>query len=1306
MKRITIWLLTFLFCFPVLSSGYAFTHITTKNTSLSYDGITAITQDSRGFIWIGTYKGLNRYDGYTIKPYFKEDMGLQSDMVHSIAEDLEGNLWVGTDHGVTIYNYIHDTFVPLTHISDKGTSIKNKVTFIAVDNGGKVCMLVNDQGCFSYCPKTQLLENITYEELGMSGFRKMLINSDGSFYISRYHANLYHIDSSMSRISPIQTGEPPQDYFANDEIEGLFRSSDGHLYVASTQKGLSSVDIINKTAKTLFTLPKGVLLTHAHLQDESTFWFSTHTGVWKYDIHSGQTTLLQHDPQDIFSISDDYINCIYTDKDGGLWIGTKDGGVNYCGAYQNNFEKQYLADGKSLQGVLVSGFAEAPDGRIWVATEGGGFFIYDPESRRTTSFNNHAIPSRICSLCFDGKQLWFGTRNGLYKLDTGNGYVKQYGVLQCEQGIHDPNVYLIHKDSNDDILIGTTLGLFRYDRTRDKFIELRHFDGIFTTSAANDPKNPTDIWFSTFADGVLRWNIDSQKNLSIWSCHNRGGLLNDKVVSIFIDSRSRVWAIGFSNGIYRYDEQSRKFVRQEIPGLKSDVFFKALEDNNGNLWLASDAGLVQYDPESNDAYLYTERDGLLDSGFTNCALESSSGDMYFGSKNGFIRFNPQHLTNGPDMTNVVISSMQIGEEQAQFEQNIDLIKEITLKNDQNSFGFNFSILGLTLPSSRSIQCRLKGHEEHWRDILGKRSVFYYNIPPGQYDLEIRISDNENTWKEGHAPLRIIVKKTFWASPGGIILILLSICTFTLLVIFYERKHTLRKKEKEAEEFRKRKEEETFREKMNFFSHVIHEIKTPLTLIKTPLSSIMSRNDMDEDTVHDLEVMNNSAVYLTRLVNELLDYIRIEKMGFALKCEDIDIIEKLKSSIFNFSDTIRNNNLSLNFQPTPDKCIVYADSSALDKILNNLLLNAVKYAESSISLNVTIEDNNVIVKFANDGSVIPIEYREEIFKPFVQYQDNSKVHKSGVGIGLPLAKNLAKMHSGDLILEDLDDETCFILSLPVKESSEKGEQISRTEAEDESHQRNDLERILIADDNREFLDYLSSKIQKNYNTMTTADGKVAYKVLKENNIDLLISDISMPEMTGLELCEAVRKDIELSHIPIIIISARVSIESKIQAMQAGADLYIEKPFDMEYLQSSIHNILEKRRLMRNAFSNGLVKTDINMFGLPKKDEEFFSKFDAAIRENLSNNEFSNEDLAAYLNMSESTMVRKIRKLLNTSPNSYIRSIRLSVAAEMLKDSHGNNITEICYTVGFSSVSYFAKCFKEQYGMTPTEWASRT
>lgn len=1281
--------------------GYEFTHLTKDNNGLSYDGISAIMQDSRGFIWIGTYKGLNRYDGNTFKVYGMLEMGLDSDFVYSIVEDSEGNLWIGTDKGVCMYSYRQDRFVPLRTVSSEGSVITNKVTFITVEPDGRVWMLVNDQGCFAYDIHRGELHEWPYRKIGFSGFRKMLRCVDGDVWISRYHSNLYHADSSFREVHPVVLGDQ-SDFFEDDEIEGLFYAPDGSLLVASMKRGLSEVDLVAKRVEVLLALPENSLLQHAFLENDRNVWLSTSKGVWRYDLLTGESLCLRNDEMDMFSLSNDYTTCTFVDKDGGLWVGTKDAGVNYSGPSQNNFEKQYLADGESLENVMVSGFAEDEAGRIWVATEEKGLLVYDPQAHRTSKYRLEGIPSRICSICYDDGYLWFGTRVGLFRLDIAANRLKVYGVLKRVQGVNDPNVYMIYKTSDGEIFVGTTLGLFRYERSSDSFLEIPAFDGIFTTSAVEDPLHPGVVWFSSYANGVYCWDSISDKLVN-YDASSGCGLTNDKICSIFIDHKARIWAVGFSIGVAMFDRESGRFTvydRRNVQALTSDVFFKALEDKAGNLWLASDEGLVEFNPEIGGGYVYTRIDGLLDSKFTNSAFRSASGDMYFGSDNGFIRFNPEALPRTSNIPSVVLSSMQIGDHEARFAENLDLMSKISLDRENNSFGFNFSLLGLSAPFSNKVQCLLEGYESSWRDIAATKSVFYYNVPPGQYRLRVRAQSDEK-WMEVRPPLVIAVHPGFWASvPGAMLVVLIVLVVFLLCVLVIQHRLRLRK-EREQEAYQKAKDEEMFHEKMNFFSHVIHEIKTPLTLIKTPLSNVMSRC-ADEENQHDLNVMYRSAEYLSKLVNELLDYVRIERMGYALKCEPVDFLERLHSLLFSFADVARDRNLTIEVQADLEQAVVYADSAALDKILNNLLLNAIKYAETSLTICVRTDEGRVVADFINDGPGIPKEYRDEIFKPFVQYQNDSTPVSGGVGIGLPLAKNLARMHSGDLILSGRTDVTDFVLTLPMVDSEEKTPEMGGEELfEEEKKTGPELPCILIVDDNREFREYLASKLAENYAILMAPTGVEALKILKESDVDMLLTDISMPGMSGLELCAKVREDIEISHIPVLIISARGSVQSKIQAMQAGADLYIEKPFDLQYLVSSIENILDRRVLLRNALEQGVSGMAVDMFGLPRKDEEFLEKFSSIIRENLGNAELSNEFLAEQMNMSQSTLVRKIRKLLNTSPNNYVRSMRIAAAAEMLKNSHGNNISEICYSVGFSNLSYFTKCFKEKYGKTPTE-----
>ena len=579
--------------------GYEFTHLTKDNNGLSYDGISAIMQDSRGFIWIGTYKGLNRYDGNTFKVYGMLEMGLDSDFVYSIVEDSEGNLWIGTDKGVCMYSYRQDRFVPLRTVSSEGSVITNKVTFITVEPDGRVWMLVNDQGCFAYDIHRGELHEWPYRKIGFSGFRKMLRCVDGDVWISRYHSNLYHADSSFREVHPVVLGDQ-SDFFEDDEIEGLFYAPDGSLLVASMKRGLSEVDLVAKRVEVLLALPANSLLQHAFLENNRNVWLSTSKGVWRYDLLTGESLCLRNDEMDKFSLSNDYTTCTFVDKDGGLWVGTKDAGVNYSGPSQNNFEKQYLADGESLENVLVSGFAEDEAGRIWVATEEKGLLVYDPQAHRTSKYRLEGILSRICSICYDDGYLWFGTRVGLFRLDIAANRLKVYGVLKRVQGVNDPNVYMIYKTSDGEIFVGTTLGLFRYERSSDSFLEIPAFDGIFTTSAVEDPLHPGVVWFSSYANGVYCWDSISDKLVN-YDASSGCGLTNDKICSIFIDHKARIWAVGFSIGVAMFDRESGRFTvydRRNVQALTSDVFFKALEDKAGNLRLASDRALWSSIPRS------------------------------------------------------------------------------------------------------------------------------------------------------------------------------------------------------------------------------------------------------------------------------------------------------------------------------------------------------------------------------------------------------------------------------------------------------------------------------------------------------------------------------------------------------------------------------------------------------------------------------------------------------------------------------------------------------------------------------------
>lgn len=1299
------------------SDSFQFTHINTSNSAISYDGVSKIMQDSRGYIWMGTFKGLNRYDGTRFVTYYKNQLGLDSDFIHTIIEDTEGNLWIGTDAGVTRYMYDSASFEPFNVVSDKGTVVRNKVTFLYCDGGGNIWIIANYQGCFRYDPHSGELVNFKdditraqeYDSSGSSiSFRRMVCDGNGGMYFSRYHQNLVYSDESLSSITPVRPENDPE-FYEGDEIEQLFMK-DGRLLVASNLHGVSQYDPLTNTVSQLIPMPQGVNMVDAFLHQQRWIWLCTTKGLWRFDLENEDEPLhLVHSSNDRFSIPGNYVYSVLLDSSDDIWVGTKDGGVGFCGSFQRRINKEYYdAFGTSLSNCVVSGFAYDDEGSVWVATEQSGLLRYDIASGKSYRVNVKGLPTTVCPPVFRDGALWFGSLDGLYRLDTHSLELEYIGVLRRHEQVNDPKIYYGFISSNSGkMYFANTLGLFEYDDRSRTYSCVESMNGVFITSMADAPDGR--LWVSSYATGLFLLDPQSGSILENYRFGDGSGLPSDKLASVFVDSSSNVWTIGFNNGFSRLlpDGTFRCYNLSSMPSLRSDVYFSAVQDASGNLWITSDKGLVLFDPVTEQVSIFTELSGMLDDKMTRAVTVLPSTEIFAGSDNGFVHFFPQSLMPEQEPHPVIISKMRVGDKVVGG--NVDIIKSFELTYDQNSFGFQFSVPGQMSNFSGRIRCRLEGYDKQWRDITTDKSVYFFNIPSGLYSLRVMSSSNGSVWVENHVPVDILIKPSFFASFTGICLIIIFFVMTMLFVgvIVYQRQKKLH--QTESEQFRKRAEEEMFHEKMNFFSHVVHEIKTPLTLIRTPLQSVVGKENMDEDARHDLKVAQNNVDYLTQLVNELLEFVRIERSGYVLNCVDVDIVEMLKSLVFNYNDTARERNIRISFNASQDSVWVYADRPALGKILNNILINALKYASSYIEIFLTTENGMVKIAVANDGDVIPDDMREAVFRPFVQYRVSGK-SSNGVGIGLPLAHSLAKMHSGNLELTDDKDKTVFCLTLPVCEAPDVYTTVDAVDGAVETHDvsahdENRVATLLVVDDNDDLRGFMIRKLSSRYRVLSASDASTAMQILRESNVDLMITDITMPGKDGLQLCKDIRTDVELSHLPIIILSARTSVESKIQAMSYGADLYIEKPFDLDYLRSSVDNIIDRRALMRKAIGSGVQDVDITMFGLPKRDEDFFTRFDTLVSENISNSDLSNEFLAEQLCMSVSTMIRKLHKLLDTSPNNYIRNKRLSVASRMIKDSHGNNITEICYSVGFTNVSYFAKCFKEQYGVTPSEWASK-
>lgn len=1300
-------------------SRFYFNHLNSTNSNLSYNCIHSIIQDSRGFIWFGTSNGLNRYDGVNLRIYTKEDLGISSSFVISICEDDSGCIWIGTDRGVSIYDPNYDRFTSFNLESDQKTIIRNKVTKIKKDKQGVLWMAVNNQGLFAYDPESKRLKNyfvVDGKQTLPSNIVSFCFDNNNTCWLSLYFSNLYQADENLENLIPIEITN--NDFFKDDNIVEILESPYNTIYIASVNKGVCEIDLRRNKVKTLVPNNEKGFIPISMLFDKSRkLWIATNEGAYIYDTSSGNTQYLEANKNDKFSLSDNYVLSICIDNLNGIWLGTNAGGINYSGLFQKNFEKYYTYQNTPLEDGFVRGFASDEEGNIWITTEKAGLFVFSPQDKELIKYRNPNLPKSLFGICYEDGNLWLGSPLGLCKLNIKSNSLNIYSQVGYGLNLRDSKIFIIYKTSEGDILVGTTLGLIIYDKQTDSFVPEKELEGLFITDIIEDSRG--DLWIATYADGLLKYDYQNKEIIAQYknNPNDSDSLPINKILSVFEDSIGRIWATTFGAGFFLYDEENDNFIvcdKLLTNEKASNINYALMDDSDGNIWVSSSKGLIYFSPDLHEARIFTTLDGLLNNEFNyNARFKSDDGTLYFGSTDGFICFNPQYFYTDSAVPDILITDFYIGDERvvagaenSPLTRSIDKTRQIRLSAKQNSFKFGFSLLRSASPASNTILCKLDGYDTDWRKVSYDNTLFYSNIPAGYYKLYVKGANSNGLWNETHPPLEIYVAQKFYKSTLAIFLYILFFIIVVVLSWFYFYRRAVKYEQHRQEEYKRVKELELFNEKMKFFSNIIHELKTPLTLIRIPLQNILNNGDYNNEMKEDLMVINNNTEHISLLIKELRDFVKVIGDGYVLNRHDIDIVEKLGFLCFNFSEMAKNNNIKLTLKHTDEQLYIYADEPGLNKILNNLLHNAIKYAYSYIEIEVTHVDEQVVVTFENDGPRIPMEQREDIFKPFVQYSNDSQPFIGGVGIGLSLARSLAELHSGSLELDDAPHCTRFILTLNLKSENEKAEAIENNsilgDQEIIGKENTQLPLLLIVENNLEFSNYLIQKLLNEYRILTVTTAEEALELLKQHEIDLVITDSDLQGMDGLELCRTISSNIEISHISIVILSSHSSAKSQIVGMESGASVYIEKPFSIDYLKVCLNNILWRRNKLKQLYkSKFMYPLTTQMFDLTHTDEKFLSQLDEFIYSNISDPLLSNDEIANALYMSKSTLTRKIKALLDTTPNDYIRNKRLVLAAQMLSESTCR-VNDVCYSVGFNTPSYFAKCFKKVYGVLPMEY----
>ncbi len=1318
MKRL---LLLVLISYPVLlfanlmTSNQYYFRSWNINDGLSQNSIYAILQDHLGFMWFGTKDGLNRFDGTSFQVYCKANGMLGNNCVTALYEDKEGSIWIGTDTGVYIYSISRENSYFFDVKTADGLGINRSVYMIGENKG---CIYISSaDGFFCFHPQQQKMVQLKIPWAGMKNF----LFDQGTCWGAFYADNLYFTLDDFNTVYPFaaQDGTQP---FKNEVVNKIIKGEENLLYVGLT-KGLKEINLATRQVRTLLSVDdKGddIYVREIALYSENELWIGTESGIYTYNIKNGAITHIQSLVGTSYALSDNVVYSLYKDKEGGMWIGSYFGGINYYPKQYTFFEKIYPHKGMEELGERVREIVEDEKGNLWIGTEDKGLFHYNPVTKESKPFHHQSIYHNVHGLCLENGFLWVGTfSGGLNRINLQTNTVKTYRKKDsC--GLSSNDIFVIRRTASGKIYLGTADGLFEYHNENDRFSRVESVPPTLIYDLHEDLKG--HLWLATF-NGVYKLETEKRKCIHFYHKENDSlSLPYDKVLSIFEDSRHQLWFTTEGGGFCRLVSDSGTFEHYDSNsiGLPSDVVHQIVEDKRGIFWLTTNKGLVRFQPETKVIKNFTIADGLLSNQFNyRSSHQTVDGRIYFGCIAGLISFDPSTFIDNDYVSPLVITDFMIFNKEvvpntkdSPLKQSITVSDSIELTASQNSFSFRFATLGYSTLDQNKLLYKLEGFDKEWYEARGSL-ISYSNLPYGSYTLYAKGVNSDGIWNDAPLKLHIYIRPPFYLTGWAYaVYVLLSLCIF-YFIIRYSKRRMARKHMRQMEKFEQRKERELYSAKINFFTNVAHEIRTPLTLIKGPLECILKDKPLADDVREDLVIMRQNSDRLLNLINQLLDFRKTANNSFTLILSECNIQEIVSGVYIRFTSLARQKNIKLSIDLPEEDISAAVDREALIKIISNLLSNAVKYAATYITITVKYNEatGSFIIKVCNDGSVIPVNMREEIFQPFVQVQNNEE-YASGTGLGLALARSLAELHHGTVYLEDMQGVNCFVLEIPVthveevqelqENVSEKEDKISGIEnpMAEEQEKGTHLPVILVVEDNQDMLTFIAKQLSSAYSVLKAKDGVEALEILEDANIDLLISDVMMPRMDGMELCHRLKTDLTYSHIPIVLLTAKTNLESKIEGLKLAADAYIEKPFSVEYLIATIESLLCNREKLRQAFCHSPFVFTATM-AQTNADKIFLEELNKIVYDNLQDPDFNLDSMAQLLNMSRSSLNRKIRGILDMTPNDYIRVERLKKAAVLLKDK-SYKINEVCYAVGFSTPSYFAKCFQKQFGVLPKDF----
>ncbi|AXY74106.1 hybrid sensor histidine kinase/response regulator [Paraflavitalea soli] len=1327
-----------------------FTSITVRDGLLS-NSIFAIAKDSHGLMWFATTDGLNKYDGtnFTVYRNIPDDStSLRANEILALHEDKAGNLWIGTGGGgMSLYNRQKNTFGHIT-FNNTGLTANAVIKSICSDYRGKLwiapyaSLYVMDTASRSVSevflpdangnPVKTVVECI-FED---SKHRIWIGTYDGLFR--------YTIATNSFRRFSYQEGDSSS--LGHNHVRTIAEDRSGTIW-AGTLNGLSKL----LPDEQHFITYRHIAGNEASLSDnavncimadnEGLLWVGTRNGVNAMHIATGKMSTYKTEDGNIFSLTGKAISCAWFDAAGIYWFGTFMRGINKYDKNINLFGLKLTSTFKKNGGppLIVTSFAENPPGNVYVATYDGGLyeFNYRTGEVRQTAIRLNGKPVQPLTIMAvhmaSANRLYIGTYGkGVIVLNTITGETAQITTGSAPGAPYNNDIYCFGEDSKGNTWVGTNGAGIHVIRDNKVVVtyspapsgpheRLLPINGYIRAIVEDPDKN---IWIGTHGGGLAVY----QPTGDTWTIYNQSNsqLPSNKIQSLLCDSHGMMWVGTDGGGLSLYYKQKKQFTRfTEKDGLQNTTIYQIVEDLQGQLWLSTNTGISSMDPASHKFRNFTSYNGVQNSNFFHgSGIRLSGGEIMFGGLEGINYFNPAQLTINRNVPEVLLTDLRISNksvtagEDAPIQEHVSIAKSIHLAYKQN-FALSFVALNYTIPKQNSYAYRLEGFDKDWNYTGANNTASYTNLDPGEYTFRVKASNNDGVWSAKDTTIRIYVQPPWWRTTWAYLLYLVLIVSLALYSHYRVMAAIRKKLAMEQEQQQVKRLQELDRLKLKFLTNLSHDFRTPIALIAGPIEQLIDA-EKTNTKLDKLHIIRRNAKRLLNLVNQLLDFRKLEEQELTVQLSKGEFVSFVKEVSESFRDLSERKHINFSFSSTVQHLVALFDPDKIERILFNLLSNAFKFTLEGGHISVVLEDSPersddkhewVTLKVMDSGIGIPKETLDRIYDRFFQNDASAAILNYGTGIGLSITKEFVNMHGGTIQVEsEPDNGTTFTIHLPLVRATEMAVAIPPSPPAVEkpvsskklgvSAHKKVLPIILLVEDNEDFRFYLKDNLSDSYMVIEAVNGKEGWQKALAHHPQLIISDISMPEVNGIDMINKLKSDKRTSHIPVILLTALNDQQQQIKGLAAGANDYITKPFDFEVLNAKIKSLLELNSAMKSTYVKQITLTGPDV-RIHSSDAMLLQEIVLYLEQNIENPQLSVEGLSKQFGMSRSTLYTKLLQIAGQTPVEYIRSFRLEKATVLMEKSN-MTIAEIAYQVGFTTPNYFARSFKQKFGMLPSEY----